>query len=208
MEKQWFLTSAGFLAVVLIVGSFWYTTTKVSAPNTQTSSSTTTTSATVPIASLTMTPPPSISPTPQPVVSKFPINPSDSITSWSFKSVYTGNDTLIAKTNADMEHLQSLIGKGKYDDYDLYVGIGNDYNYLGDGASAYQNYNHAVSIHPDKGLAYMNLGQLMDQLGAYYTAADAYAKAVAVEPISQYKNAQLDYMNWRFPGGILLPTVK
>lgn len=205
MEKQWFLIGIGFLAVVFIGGSFWYTSTKNQASDVQ---STVTASTTLPTISPTMTAVPSASRVPQPVLIKFPINPKDTISSWSFKGIYAGNETLIAKANTDMEHLRSLIGKGEYDDYDLYVGIGNDYNYLGDGANAYQNYNRASSIYPDKGLAYMNLGHLMDQLGAYYTASDAYAKAVTVEPISQYKNAQTDYMNWRFPGGVLTTTVK
>jgi hypothetical protein len=46
----------------------------------------------------------------------------------------------------------------------------------------------------------MNLAHLMDQLGAYYTAADAYAKAVAVQPsIDQFRNAQLDFLTAHFP---------
>ncbi len=74
--------------------------------------------------------------------------------------------------------LTGLIGKGQYDDYDLYDGIANDYSMLGDGRTAYQYYNHAIQIHPTKGLAYANLAHFMNALGAYRTAADAYAKAV------------------------------
>ena len=62
-----------------------------------------------------------------------PINPQDSISSWSFKGAYTGNDALIAKANADIAKLTALIGKGQYPDYDIYVGIAQDYDFLGDG---------------------------------------------------------------------------
>ncbi len=202
MEKQWFVAGAGSLIIVLAVVGLWYGNAKAPAPETQIQESASSASTTPPRPSQPELKS-SVLPTstPAPVVSKFPINSLDTIAAWSFKGVYTGNDTLVAKANADMEHLKSFFGKGKYDDYDLYVGIANDYDLLGDGAAAYQNYNRAVSIHPDKGLAYANLGHLMDELGAYHTAVDAYAKAVAVEPLPQYKTTQTDYLHWRFPSG-------
>ncbi len=195
MEKQWFVAGIGSLIVVLAVGVLWYNRAEapVSVKESPVSASTTVSQSSKPELKT------SVSPTVKSVMSKFPINPADTIASWNFKGVYTGNDTLIAKADADVAHLKSLIGKGQYDDYDLYIGIGNAAGLIGDGESAYQNYNRAVSIYPNKGLAYANLGHLMDLLGAYRTAADAYAKAAAVEPIPQYKNAQLDYLTWRFP---------
>ena len=130
----------------------------------------------------------------------FPINAKDSIASWTFKGAYTGNDTLISQANADIAHLQSLLGKGQYDDYDLYIGLGNDKNLEGDGRAAYDNYNRAAAIHASKGLAFANLGHLMDELGAPYTAADAYAKAVAAEPGQlEYHIEQLTYLTRQFP---------
>jgi tetratricopeptide (TPR) repeat protein len=130
----------------------------------------------------------------------FPINPKDSISSWVFKGAYTGNDTLITQANADMAHLASLLGKGQFDDYDLHIGIGNDYNLEGNGKAAYDEYDRAAMIHPDKGLAYANLGHLMDELGAPYTAADAYAKAVQAEPGQlEYHLERLTYLTREFP---------
>ena len=130
----------------------------------------------------------------------FPINVSDSLASWSFKGIYTGNDALVQKANADITLLTSLLGKGKYDDYDLYNGIANDYGMLGEGSLAYQNFNRAIAIHPTKGLAYVNLGHLMAELGAYATAADAYGKAVAVEPgMLEYHLERLTYLTQQFP---------
>ncbi len=200
MEKQWFVAGIGSLIVVLAVGVLWYSQAESPVPGTQIQESMQPVSTTT-AKSLQSEVKESVlqTPKPMPAISKFPINSADTIASWSFKGTYTGNDTLIAKANADIAHLKSLIGKGQYDDYDLYIGIGNAAGLMGDGESAYQNYNRAVSIHPDKGLAYANLGHLMDLLGAYRTAADAYAKAAIVEPIPQYKNAQLDYLAWRFP---------
>ena len=99
-----------------------------------------------------------------------------------------------------MTLLTGLLGKGQYDDYDLYDGIANDDVLLGNGKAAYQNYNRAIAIHPKKGLAYTNLAHLMDVLGAYDTAADAYAKATTVEPgILEYHIERLDYLTQQFP---------
>lgn len=148
------------------------------------------------------TPPAVVTGTTTPSVSRgpFPINSADKIASWSFKGIYAGNDTLIAQATADITHLTSLVGKGEYDDYDLYLGLGNDKSSLGDGASAYQNYNKSISIHPQKGLAYANLAYLFDQLGAYYSAADAYAKATVVEPrVIEYHTQRLKYLTRQFP---------
>jgi hypothetical protein len=133
------------------------------------------------------------------VTGPFPINTADTIASWSFQAAYT-SDTLVQKANADIAHLVGLMGKGEYDDYDLYLGIGNIKNLLGDGKTAYENYNRSIAIHPNKGLAYANLAHLMDELGAYYTAADAYTKAVTVEPgVLEYHIERLNYLTRQFP---------
>lgn len=130
----------------------------------------------------------------------FPINASDRLSSWSFKGAYTGNQALTDQANADIAHLTGLLGKGQYDDYDLHIGLGNDYTLLGNGQAAYDEYDRAIAIHPDKGLAYVNLASLMGQLGAKYTAADAYAKATAVEPsVLEYHLERLDYLTKTFP---------
>lgn len=135
------------------------------------------------------------------VVKPFPINPQDTISSWTFKGGYTGNQPLIDQTKADAAKLAGLLGKGQYDDYSLYNGIGNDDNLLGNGKAAYNAYNHAIALYPDnQGLAYANLGNLMSNMGAYYTAADAYAKAVQVEPTTlAYHVERLEFLTQKLP---------
>ncbi len=130
----------------------------------------------------------------------FPINAADNIADWSFAGPYAADPALVAQANADVSRLSGLIGSGKYDDYDIYDGIANDYANLGNGAEAYRNYDRAIAIHPSKGLAYANLGHFFGLLGAYYTAADAYAKAVAVEPaMLEYHLERLTYLTAQFP---------
>ena len=133
-------------------------------------------------------------------VAEFPIHAGEIVSAWSFKGAYSGNDTLIAQANVDIAKLAALLGKGQYDDYDLYIGIANDYALMGNGTVAYANYNRAIHRHPEKGLAYADIAHLFDQLGAYDTAADAYAKAVAVEPtVLEYHLERLNYLTRQFP---------
>jgi hypothetical protein len=125
----------------------------------------------------------------------FVVNKKDTIASWKFTGRYAGNETLTINAQTDIARLQSLLGTGEYQDYDLYVGIGNDYTYLGDGEKAFAAYKKAVTLDPNRAVVYMNIGNLMEQMEAYNTAKDAYAKAVAVEPdMPQYKNAQADFL--------------
>jgi len=188
-RTQW--TAAGIGFIVAVLAGWWYSSQKVPVvtPTTPTIASST---------SVTSTTTPSI-PSNVTAAQPFPINARDTIISWNFKGAYTGNETLIAQANADIVHLKNLMGKGEYDDYDLYNGIANDKNLMGDGTSAYQNYNRAIAIHPKKGLVYANLGHLMDELGAYYTAADAYEKATTVEPgVLEYYIERLNYLTRQF----------
>ena len=130
----------------------------------------------------------------------FPVNTKDTIASWSLKGAYSGNTTLEQKANADITHLKSLLNTGKYSNYILYNGIGNDYVLLGNGSAAYNAYNSAAKADPGQGLTYTNLANLFEQLGAYYTAADAYKKAVTVEPgMLVYHLDQIKYLVTQFP---------
>jgi tetratricopeptide (TPR) repeat protein len=143
--------------------------------------------------------PPTASSTPV-AAGPFPINPADRPISWTFTGPYAGDATLVSQATADIEKLTGLLGTGKYDDYDLYDGLANDYANLGNGQAAYTNYNRAIAIYPTKGLAYMNLGHLMALMGAPYTAADAYAKAVHVEPsVLAYQTARLMFLTTTLP---------
>lgn len=200
-KTQWILMGFGVVMVIVVALVFMH---RVKAPmvagtlpSIVTSTETTATSTTPALSSATPTTP----------VGPFPINTADTIASWSFKGAYAGNAALVSQANADIAHLTSILGKGQYDDYDIYNGIANDYNLLGDGKMAYDYYNRATQIHPNKGLVYMNLGHLFDELKAYRTAADAYAKSVAVESsVLAYHLARLDYITKQFPNDTVLVT--
>jgi tetratricopeptide (TPR) repeat protein len=130
-----------------------------------------------------------------PAPATFTVNAKDTIASWKFTGRYAGNETLTINAQTDIARLQAFLGTGEYQDYDLYNGIGNNYTYLGDGEKAFAAYKKAISLDAGRAIVYMNIGSLMEQLAAYNTAKDAYAKAVAAEPgVAQYKNAQIDFL--------------
>ncbi|MDE1919611.1 MAG: hypothetical protein KGH56_02815 [Patescibacteria group bacterium] len=192
VKKPWLLAAALFLVIVCVAG-FSQLHQKPTQPLAAAETSPLATS-TVPVATTTTVKRPASSGT-----QSFPINPSDKIVSWDFKGAYAGNADLEAQAAADKAKLEALMGTSTYDDYDLYIGLGNDDNLLGDGAGAYKNFNRSISIHPKKGLAYVNLAHLMDELGAYETAADAYSAAVSVEPgMLEYHLERLKYLTRQF----------
>lgn len=192
-RTQWI--GAIIVIIVLAAAGWWYAMKKAPAPTDQTAPVTATSSE---AASQSTGTAPSTVPTVT-YTGPFPTNAADTIASWNFKGTYTGNTTLVVQANADIAKLTGLMGKGEYDDYDLYLGIANDYGLMGEGKKAYDNYDRSVRIHPAKGLAYANLGNLFDELGAYHTAADAYAKAATVEPRQlEYHLERLNFLIERF----------
>jgi len=129
-----------------------------------------------------------------------PINPNDTIVSWSFRSIYNGNDARAARTQADIAKLSGLLGKDQHSNYELFVSIAQNYDLLGDGKSEFQYLERAIAAGPSGGAAWNNLGVLMEKLGALYTARTAYAQAVAVESsVSAYQEAQLRFLTAHFP---------
>ncbi|MHB8660826.1 MAG: tetratricopeptide repeat protein [Minisyncoccota bacterium] len=192
-KRQWVVAGIGIVAVVFLIFG-WMRYAKTPAPSgTSDLTASSTTPSDTNASSVGTT-------TPNAVFQSFPINASDTIASWSFKGAYAGNSTLIAQADTDIAKLTGFLGKGTYDDYDLYNGIANDYASLGNGTTAYQYYNRSIRIHPNKGLAYTNLAHLMNELGAYHTAADAYAKAVEVQPsMLEYHLERLAYLTQQFP---------
>ncbi|MFA6502970.1 MAG: hypothetical protein WCT45_01800 [Candidatus Paceibacterota bacterium] len=190
-KNQWIIAGVGICAVLLL-GILWRSAQKRTAEESLGVPPVATSSAPVAVATASTTPTVAYT-------GPFPVNTADTISSWVFKGQYADSAVLMKQATDDNTHLSGLIGKGQYDDYDLYNGLGNNYSMLGEGKLAYENYNRAFSIHPDKGLGYVNLAHLMEALGAYHTAADAYTKAVRVEAGQlEYHLERLKFLTARF----------
>ncbi|HUY62701.1 MAG TPA: hypothetical protein VMV50_02860 [Candidatus Paceibacterota bacterium] len=135
----------------------------------------------------------------KPAAPAFPIDKNDVISSWTFTGVDTATSSA-AKAKADIARLTGLLGKGQYDDYDIYIGIGNDEVLLGDGKAAYDAYDRAIARYPSQGLAYTDMAALMNDLGATHTALTAYETAAAVQPaVFEYAIQWISYLTRTFP---------
>ena len=130
-----------------------------------------------------------------------PLAEGDTVSSWNFVGAYTNNPELQEKAHVEIERLTKLVGNSKeYTDYQLNIATAAQYELMGDGAKAYEYLNRAAAIDPvHTGLAWANLGELMERLGAFQTARVAYAKAVEAQPsISGYHAARLTFLTQHF----------
>lgn len=135
--------------------------------------------------------------TPLAPAATFALDPRDSITSWAVAGAYVADPL---SKQVDIAKLSSQIDSGAYPNYDLFVGIGQDYELIGDGHSAFTYYLRAVTTNPSRGLAYDDIGNLMVRLGALHTARSAYIKAVTAEPsVSAYQFNYLDFLTAHDP---------
>lgn len=126
---------------------------------------------------------------------EYPIAPADHISSWSWQGAYADHDGKQKEVEAELARLKTMLGKGgSGSDYDIYVGFASEYELLGDGRNAYLYLSKAIAKDPSRGLAYLNMGHLMEELGALETARKAYDAAAAAEPGNRvYQSARSNF---------------
>ena len=120
----------------------------------------------------------------EPFVHPLPLIEGDTVASWDFVGAYTSNEELVAKAQAEIARLKK--GGDEYTPYIYFVSIANQYELMGDGAYVYEYLGRAAALAPDTGLAWYNLGVLMERLHAYRTALVAYQSAAFVQELTQY----------------------
>lgn len=127
-----------------------------------------------------------------------PLAEGDTIESWEWKGTYKDGAELETRATSEIARLETLFGNPENDptDYSIYVSLANQYELLGDGRSAYEQLGRAAAIDSEKtGLAWHNLGSLMEKLGALRTARIAFSNAVKAQPhIEQYQIAYLRFL--------------
>ena len=126
----------------------------------------------------------------------------ESIDNWSFKGAYTGDAELEAKAQSEIKRQKGRYGNPENDptDYIINVGIANQYELLGDGQMEFEYLMYALAIDAkNTGLAWHNLGKLLERLGAYKSALLAYDAAVAAQSTRQYQFARLEFLKAHMP---------
>jgi tetratricopeptide (TPR) repeat protein len=130
--------------------------------------------------------------------SSFLMSPRDTISSWDMQASHKDGGVLEKSVQDEIRRLNEHLADNKTEppDYQLYVGLANQYSLLGDGKRAYDYLQKALSIDSDKtGLALHNMGVLMERLGAFYSARDAYQRAVDAQPhIDSYHAALINFL--------------
>lgn len=131
---------------------------------------------------------------------RFSLVPGEVVASWNFVGSYKDGGTLEAQANAQVARLKGLLDSGTYTNYELYVSIANQYDLLGDGKNEYTYLNDALAIDSTKtGLAWHNMGKLLERLGAIKSARVAYDRLVEVQPTAQYIRARLEFLQAHMP---------
>ena len=204
VNKEYGMYAAGALAFVVLVAGIWWTqANKISnapaetvATSTEPVATSTPSSSNPPVQPVTQKPKPSPS-TPSPV---FSLVSGEVIASWDFVGTYNDNGQLEARANAEIARMKGLLNSGTYTNYELYVSIANQYELLGDGKQEYTYLNYALAIDSTKtGLAWHNMGKLLERLGAYKSARVAYDRMVQAQSTSQYIRARLEFLKAHMP---------
>jgi tetratricopeptide (TPR) repeat protein len=126
----------------------------------------------------------------------YAVSSADSIASWNFTGVYTGNTELENKARMEIKRLSALRGGEEFTDYQLYVSISNQYGLMGDGEHEYEYLGRALAIDDSTtGLAWHNMGVLFEKLDALDTARGAYGHAVKAQSnVIMYHTAYLNFL--------------
>ncbi len=122
----------------------------------------------------------------------------DTIASWDFQGSHNDGGELEARVTTEMEKLQAALEDEATEptDYSIYVSMAGQYTLLGDGKNTLKYLEKALAIDSVKtGLAWHNVGVLMERLGALNTARTAYARAAESQSqIDAYHIARFNFL--------------
>lgn len=128
-----------------------------------------------------------------------PIERGDVIASWDSGGYLNDGGVREAEVRSRIIGLKNATGAEN--DYQRYITLAQEYDSLGDGKSSYENLSHAIAADPNQtsGVAWHNMGILMEKLGAYQTAKKAHLQAIAIQPgISSFHISLLELMIYHF----------
>jgi len=130
----------------------------------------------------------------------FPLVLGEEVASWDFVGTYEDGGALEVRVRSDITRLNGLFGQEGYTDYELYVSLANQYELLGDGKKSYDYLLKALAIDAETtGLAWLNMGKLMERFGALKTARIAFDRMVAAQASLQYQTTRLEFLKAYMP---------
>ncbi len=128
----------------------------------------------------------------------FALDSRDTVSTWNFQGSHKDGGELEQRVNDEIGRLEERLRDAEIEppDYQLHVGIAGQYTLLGDGERTYDELQKALAIDSETtGLAWHNMGVLMERLGALNSAHDAYQRAVAAQPhIDAYHMALVNFV--------------
>lgn len=205
MKKEYGIYAAGAALIILIAIAIWWKgdssqPLSVSEQVATSSPETVATSSTPSSQTFSPAKPEPVSPKPLLSSSTFSLVPGEAVASWDFAGTHKDGGQLEAGVRADVTRLKGLINSGAYTNYELYVSLANQYELLGDGKQEFTHLNYAIAIDSTKtGLAWHNMGKLLERLGAYKSARVAYDRMVQAQSTSQYIRARLEFLQAHMP---------
>lgn len=136
-----------------------------------------------------------------PTAAPFALVAGEAVASWDFTGTHNDNGQLEARVRAEIEKMKGLLNNSEmFSNYELYVSIANQYELLGEGKQEYTYLNYALAIDSTKtGLAWHNMGKLLERLGAYKSARVAYDRMIQAQTTSQYVRARLEFLKAHMP---------
>ena len=139
----------------------------------------------------------------EPLENPFTIVSTDVIESWQFKSSHNDAGELERGVITEISRLEDLLDEEGSNDYILYVGIAGQYILIGDGENAYEYLGKALALDSENtGLAWHNMGRLMETLGAYDSARIAFDRMIEAQPLPAYYMSKIDFLERHFPEDI------
>ena len=128
----------------------------------------------------------------------FSVDSRDTITTWDFQGSHNDDGPNEQRVMEEIARLNERLQDDETEppDYQLYVGIAGQYTLLGDGKKSFEYLNKAFAEDPDRttGLAWRNMGVLMERLGALHSARIAYQQAVDAQP--QMEGYHVELLNF------------
>ena len=200
MKKEYGVYVVSAVIVVLLAALIWWAQARSGGAGGQVATSTgsdfSLSTSTPPSASASSQP----TPAPQPSKYQFTLVPGESIASWNFAGTYKDGGTLEARTRAEIARMKGFLTSGADNKYELYVSIANQYELLGEGKQEFIYLNYALSVDSEHtGLAWHNMGKLLERLGAYKSARVAYDAMLRAQSTSQYILARLEFLKAHMP---------